>query len=166
MSMMREDQPSAQTLSTKLQNSLDAIVNPPSKSDNVDIKPKYKEDLTRTMRCCQWRGKESMQVVTSPAPAITEPGDAIVKVTTTLICGSDLHMYHDEVSCQLIHTARPLPVIPRCASPPSCSCCWLACRCSRHVSDTWREDDAGRRYVSGTAGTHKPAAAARTVDQC
>lgn len=97
MSMMKEDQPSAQTLSAKVHNAIDGLVNPPSKSDNVSVQPKYKEDPTRLMRCCEWRGKEHMEMVTRPAPDITEPGDAIIRVTTTLICGSDLHMYHNQV---------------------------------------------------------------------
>ena len=93
MSMMKEDQPSAQTLSAKFHNAIDGLVNPPSKSDNLAIQAKYKEDTTRSMRCCEWRGKEHMEVVTRPAPDITESGDAIIKVTTTLICGSG-YMQH------------------------------------------------------------------------
>jgi hypothetical protein len=96
MSMQKEDQPSAQTLSARFHNAVDSMVNPPTKS-NILISTKYKEDPTRTMQACEWHGKEDMQVVSRPAPDITDPDDAIVRVTTTLICGSDLHMYFNQV---------------------------------------------------------------------
>lgn len=35
-----------------------------------------------------------MEVTTVPDPKIQEPTDAIVRVTATAICGSDLHLYH------------------------------------------------------------------------
>jgi threonine dehydrogenase-like Zn-dependent dehydrogenase len=38
-------------------------------------------------------GKEKMQVHDVPDPKILNPRDAIVRVTTTCICGSDLHLY-------------------------------------------------------------------------
>lgn len=40
-----------------------------------------------------WHGKRDVRVDTVPDPAIREPTDAIVRVTTTAICGSDLHLY-------------------------------------------------------------------------
>ena len=36
-----------------------------------------------------------MQVTTVPDPIIEEPTDAIIRVTSTAICGSDLHLYHN-----------------------------------------------------------------------
>jgi threonine dehydrogenase-like Zn-dependent dehydrogenase len=45
------------------------------------------------MRAVCWEGKETIRVETVPDPAILNPRDAIVKVTTTAICGSDLHIY-------------------------------------------------------------------------
>jgi threonine dehydrogenase-like Zn-dependent dehydrogenase len=38
-------------------------------------------------------GKEDVRVENVPDPAILNPRDAIVKITTTAICGSDLHIY-------------------------------------------------------------------------
>lgn len=32
-----------------------------------------------------------------PDPAVQDPGDAVIKVTTAAICGSDLHLYHGRV---------------------------------------------------------------------
>lgn len=40
-----------------------------------------------------WRGREDVRVEEVPDPALREPTDAIVRVTTTAICGSDLHLY-------------------------------------------------------------------------
>jgi threonine dehydrogenase-like Zn-dependent dehydrogenase len=40
-----------------------------------------------------WYGKEDVRVERVPDPAILNPRDAIIRVTTTAICGSDLHMY-------------------------------------------------------------------------
>ena len=45
------------------------------------------------MRAVCWEGKEKIQVETVPDPEILNPRDAIIKVTTTAICGSDLHLY-------------------------------------------------------------------------
>jgi threonine dehydrogenase-like Zn-dependent dehydrogenase len=38
-------------------------------------------------------GTHDVRVETVPDPTITEPGDVIVKITSTAICGSDLHLY-------------------------------------------------------------------------
>ncbi|TDD25183.1 glutathione-dependent formaldehyde dehydrogenase [Kribbella turkmenica] len=45
------------------------------------------------MKALTWQGKRSVEVVDVPDPRIQEPTDAVVKVTTTGICGSDLHLY-------------------------------------------------------------------------
>ncbi|NTU83144.1 MAG: glutathione-dependent formaldehyde dehydrogenase [Chloroflexales bacterium] len=45
------------------------------------------------MRALRWYGKEDVRVEQVPDPQIVNPRDAIVRVTTTCICGSDLHMY-------------------------------------------------------------------------
>src|SRR5690349_10550954 len=45
------------------------------------------------MRALCWYGKKDVRVMTVPDPVIVNPNDAIVKVTTTAICGSDLHLY-------------------------------------------------------------------------
>src|SRR6476659_2099282 len=39
-----------------------------------------------------WFGKHDVRVVDVPDPEILNPRDAIVKVTSTAICGSDLHL--------------------------------------------------------------------------
>jgi len=45
------------------------------------------------MRAVCWEGKEKIRVETVPDPVVLNPRDAIIKVTTTAICGSDLHIY-------------------------------------------------------------------------
>ncbi|WP_273692370.1 zinc-dependent alcohol dehydrogenase [Ketogulonicigenium vulgare] len=45
------------------------------------------------MRAVTWQGKHKVQVDTVPDPEIVNPRDAIVEVTSTAICGSDLHLY-------------------------------------------------------------------------
>jgi threonine dehydrogenase-like Zn-dependent dehydrogenase len=45
------------------------------------------------MRALCWYGKEDVRVETVPDPKILNPHDAIVKISSTAICGSDLHLY-------------------------------------------------------------------------
>jgi threonine dehydrogenase-like Zn-dependent dehydrogenase len=40
-----------------------------------------------------WHGKEDVRVDNVPDPVIREPTDAIVRITSTAVCGSDLHLY-------------------------------------------------------------------------
>jgi len=45
------------------------------------------------MRALTWHGKKDVRVDTVEDPEIVNPRDAIIKVTSTAICGSDLHLY-------------------------------------------------------------------------
>lgn len=45
------------------------------------------------MKALVWHGKEDIRCETVPDPKIEEPTDVIIKVTSTCICGSDLHLY-------------------------------------------------------------------------
>lgn len=45
------------------------------------------------MKAVCWMGVGKMSVETVPDPTILNPRDAIVKITSTCICGSDLHLY-------------------------------------------------------------------------
>ena len=45
------------------------------------------------MNALCWMGKTDVQVQSVPDPEIQDPGDAIVQITSTAICGSDLHLY-------------------------------------------------------------------------
>jgi threonine dehydrogenase-like Zn-dependent dehydrogenase len=98
------------------------------------------------MRALTWQGTAKVSVETVPDPKIQEPTDAIVRMTSTAICGSDLHLYDvlgmyidpgdilghepmgivEEVGAQVTHI-RPgdRVVIP---FNISCGHCWM---CSR-----------------------------------
>ncbi|MGI8509060.1 MAG: zinc-dependent alcohol dehydrogenase [Gemmatimonadaceae bacterium] len=45
------------------------------------------------MKAVCWQGKEKMGVETVPDPTILNQRDCIVRITSTAICGSDLHLY-------------------------------------------------------------------------
>jgi threonine dehydrogenase-like Zn-dependent dehydrogenase len=45
------------------------------------------------MRAVTWHGVEDIRVDTVPDPKVQEPTDAVIRVTSTAICGSDLHLY-------------------------------------------------------------------------
>ncbi len=45
------------------------------------------------MRAVTWHGRRNVSVDTVPDPQLKEPTDAIIRVTSTNICGSDLHLY-------------------------------------------------------------------------
>ncbi|MCR6690164.1 zinc-dependent alcohol dehydrogenase [Cellulomonas sp.] len=45
------------------------------------------------MRALTWQGRENVSVETVPDPTVQEPTDAVVRITSTAICGSDLHLY-------------------------------------------------------------------------
>jgi threonine dehydrogenase-like Zn-dependent dehydrogenase len=100
------------------------------------------------MRALTWQGKRDVQVTDVPDPVIQEPTDAIVQITSTAICGSDLHLYEvlgpylkpgdvlghepmgvvQEVGAEVTHI-KPgdRVVVP---FNISCGSCWM---CSRHL---------------------------------
>ncbi|OMH34124.1 zinc-dependent alcohol dehydrogenase [Tersicoccus sp. Bi-70] len=45
------------------------------------------------MKAVTWQGKRKVSTETVPDPTIQQPTDAIIEVTSTAICGSDLHLY-------------------------------------------------------------------------
>lgn len=100
----------------------------------------------RLMRALTWQGMEAVQVLDVPDPVIQEPTDAIVEVTSTAICGSDLHLYGvlapyltrgDVLGHEFMGVVKevgsetgPLRVGDRVVVPFNISCgsCWM---CSR-----------------------------------
>ncbi|MCG5457124.1 glutathione-dependent formaldehyde dehydrogenase [Micromonospora sp. PSH03] len=46
------------------------------------------------MKATAWMGADSVKVIDVPDPKIMNARDAIVRISTTAICGSDLHLYH------------------------------------------------------------------------
>ena len=53
------------------------------------------------MKALVWHGKEDIRYDTVSDPAIEHPRDAIIKVTSCAICGSDLHLFHNLVPAML-----------------------------------------------------------------
>lgn len=47
------------------------------------------------MKALVWHGKEDIRCDTVTDPEIQDPRDAIIKVTSCAICGSDLHLFHN-----------------------------------------------------------------------
>lgn len=45
------------------------------------------------MKAVTWQGRKDIRVEEVPDPGIEEPTDAVIRVTTTGLCGSDLHLY-------------------------------------------------------------------------
>jgi len=45
------------------------------------------------MKAVTWQGKRKVSVDRVPDPVITQPSDAIIRITSSAICGSDLHLY-------------------------------------------------------------------------
>src|SRR4051794_10117484 len=45
------------------------------------------------MKAVCWHGTNDIRVDNVPDPKIADPGDVIVRITSTAICGSDLHLY-------------------------------------------------------------------------
>ncbi|MGI8717566.1 MAG: zinc-dependent alcohol dehydrogenase [Lapillicoccus sp.] len=100
------------------------------------------------MRAVTWQGKQDVRVEEVPDPTIAEPTDAIVRITTTNICGSDLHLYEPlaafmgvgdilgHESMGIVEEVGPdcgdLRVGDRVSIPFQISCghCWM---CAQHL---------------------------------
>jgi len=98
------------------------------------------------VKALTWHGKRDVRVEDVPDPKVEQPTDAVIKVTSTAICGSDLHLYEvlgpfltpgdvlghetmgivEEVGSDVTHIAPgDRVVIP---FNISCGSCWM---CSR-----------------------------------
>jgi threonine dehydrogenase-like Zn-dependent dehydrogenase len=49
------------------------------------------------MKALCWHGKQDIRVEVVPDPKILNPKDAVIKITTTAICGSDLHLFNGNI---------------------------------------------------------------------
>ncbi len=116
------------------------------------------------MRALTWQGKRSVSVETVPDPTLQQPDDVIIEVTSTAICGSDLHLYEvltpfmdagdvigHEPMGRVVETGAgsDLAVGDRVVVPFTISCgsCWM---CSRGLT-TQCERTQVREYGSGAA---------------
>ena len=53
------------------------------------------------MKALVWHGKQDIRCDNVPDPEIEEPTDAIIKVTSCAICGSDLHLFHNMIPAMM-----------------------------------------------------------------
>jgi len=53
------------------------------------------------MKALVWHGKEDIRCDTVSDPEIEDDRDAIIRVTSCAICGSDLHLYHNFIPAML-----------------------------------------------------------------
>ncbi|MFC7499406.1 zinc-dependent alcohol dehydrogenase [Enterovirga sp. GCM10030262] len=53
------------------------------------------------MKALVWHGKQDIRCDTIPDPEIEDPKDAIIKVTSCAICGSDLHLFHNLIPAMM-----------------------------------------------------------------
>ena len=113
------------------------------------------------MKAVTWHGKRDVRVEEVPDPTIEEPTDAIIRVTTTNICGSDLHLYEPlaafmSVGDVLGHEAMGIveEVGPQCGdlragdrfSIPfqiSCGHCWMCAQQLYTQCETTQVRDQG-----------------------
>ena len=117
------------------------------------------------MKAVVWHGKEDVRVDDVPEPSLREPTDAIVRITSTAICGSDLHLYSklgfamkegdivghepmgivDEVGAEVKHV-KPgdRVVIPFNIACGACFMCerGLQSQCERTQNRKWRKGAA------------------------
>ncbi|CAF1470811.1 unnamed protein product [Adineta steineri] len=63
------------------------------------ITPKYDSNSMSTV--LEWHGKKDVRIAQRPKPIITDDSDAIIHVTSSTICGSDLHMYNGDMKGML-----------------------------------------------------------------
>src|SRR5689334_21646397 len=45
------------------------------------------------MKAVTWQGRRDVRVEDVPDPRIEEPTDAVIRITSSAVCGSDLHLY-------------------------------------------------------------------------
>ncbi|KAJ3189630.1 hypothetical protein HK101_008823 [Irineochytrium annulatum] len=65
------------------------------KPTSAPVEPNVKEG--KMMKALAWFGKEDLRLIEVPVPTITHAKDAIVRVTGTTVCGSDLHLLHGDI---------------------------------------------------------------------
>ena len=112
------------------------------------------------MKAVTWQGHRDVSVEEVADPIIKEPNDAIIKVTSTNICGSDLHLYetmgafmspgdvlgHEAIGIVLEVGREVSQIRPgdRVVVPFQISCghCWM---CERSALHPMRDDSGTRR---------------------
>ncbi|EPS34585.1 hypothetical protein POX_a00442 [Penicillium oxalicum] len=63
-------------------------------TDVSNYKNEHGMETGPSIKATTWQGKNKVAVVDMPKPRVVDPGDVVIKVTGSTICGSDLHLYH------------------------------------------------------------------------
>ena len=113
------------------------------------------------MKAVTWQGRRDVQVTSVPDPVIEQPTDALVRITSSGICGSDLHLYEvlgpfidpgdvldhepmgvvEEVGADVEHIAKgDRVVIP---FNISCGACWMCDHDLQSQCETTQVRDQG-----------------------
>ena len=105
------------------------------------------------MRAVTWHGRGDVRVDTVPDPTIQEPTDVIVEITSSGICGSDLHLIEVMAPFMTVGDVmghEPMGIVREVGSDVtavkagdrvvvpfniSCNTCWM-CSTSRPTSST------------------------------
>ncbi|MCM2577181.1 zinc-dependent alcohol dehydrogenase [Streptomyces meridianus] len=113
------------------------------------------------MRALTWHGKRDVRIDTVPDPKIVDPTDVIVRITSTGICGSDLHLYevlgpfldpgdilgHEPMGIveEVGHEVTALAPGDRVVVPFNISCgtCWMCSRGLQSQCETTQVRDRG-----------------------
>lgn len=113
------------------------------------------------MRAVTWQGPRDMRVEDVPDPRIEQPTDAIIRVTSTGLCGSDLHLYeplgpfmtagdvvgHEPMGevVEVGPEVRDLKVGDRVVVPFNISCgsCWMCGQGLHSQCETTQNRDTG-----------------------
>ncbi len=119
------------------------------------------------MKALCWHGKGDVRVDTVPDPKIEDPRDAIIKITSTAICGSDLHLldgYQPTMEKGDILGHEPMGVVVEVGSAVtklkkgdrvvvpftiSCGSCWYCKRTEFSLCDTTNPNAEVARLAMG-----------------
>lgn len=63
----------------------------------IELDLKKMSSTQTVMKAVVWKGPFEVDIQSVPKPKVINPNDIVVKVTTTAICGSDLHMVSDSI---------------------------------------------------------------------
>jgi threonine dehydrogenase-like Zn-dependent dehydrogenase len=125
------------------------------------------------VRAVVFDGVREVRVTDVPDPEIEEPGDAVVRVTRTAICGSDLHFFHgkapidpgDVLGHEAVGIVESIGADVQRFSPGdrvvvafniACGVCWFCRRGEMQLCDDFRNLGAGAfgGSLAGAQATH------------
>ena len=127
------------------------------------------------MKANCWMGKQKVEVVEVPDPQILNQRDAIVKITSTAICGSDLHLYNGfvpsmekgdilghEFMGEVVEVGRSVPnlkvgdrvVVPFTIACGNCAACQkgMTSLCENSNPNAWMAEKMWGHSASGAFG--------------